>query len=111
YQISSGSLCWMSLNRSSFTRVIWRGVPRDALTIARSPIVVCVDTVAASVAASRDALKATTSRAPSVIDSIAPVAIDTRLRFELPFSADTTISDEPSADQTIGLRFCPRGAD
>ncbi len=46
---------------------------------------------------------------PSVIGSMAPVAIVTRFRFELPFSAETTMSDEPSVDQTIGLRPPPRG--
>ena len=40
---------------------------------------------------------------------MAPVAIVTRLRFELPFSAETTSSDAPSVDQTIGLRPPPRG--
>jgi hypothetical protein len=33
-----------------------------------------------------------------------------RFRFELPFSAATTISDCWSFDQTIGFAFCPRGA-
>ncbi len=75
-----------------------------------SPMLVWVDSVAAILDASGVALKATTSCAPSVTGSTLPVAIYTRLRFALPFSAETTRSEAPSGDQTIGLWFTPRGA-
>ena len=57
YQISSGSLCWMSLKSSSLTCVIWRGFgDARVMTIAMSPMLVCVEIVAAIVDASGVAL-------------------------------------------------------
>ena len=78
--------------------------------MAMSPMLVCVDTVAAIFEASGVALYATTSWVPSVSGSTLPVAIETRFRFALPFSAETTTSDAPSFGQRIGLRLPPRGA-
>ena len=58
YQISSGSLCWMSLKRSAFTRVICVGCATPAVDdrIEMSPMLVCVDSVAAIFDASGVAL-------------------------------------------------------
>ena len=56
------------------------------------------------------AVNAAMSWAPVVTVSIRPFAMRTRFRFELPFSAETTSSDDRSFDQTTGFRFWPRGA-
>ena len=56
YQISSGSLCWISLNSSSLTCVIARAGRCAPSTMEMSPMFVCVESVAAIVVPSFDAL-------------------------------------------------------
>jgi hypothetical protein len=106
YQISSGSLCWMSLNNSWFTFVICRGF---ASIMKRSPMLVWVEIVAAIVDPSGVAVNAPTACGPFVNASTLPVAMVSRFRFALPCSAETTMTDAASFDQTILLLLCPRG--
>ena len=74
-------------------------------------MLVCVEVIAAMTDASGVALNAPTSCA--AVRERLDLAGGNRHALQVradPFSADTTISDAPSVDQTIGLRFCPRGA-
>src|SRR5207248_11010929 len=109
YRISSGSLCWMPLKRSSFTRVIDLGVaaapPME--TISMSPMFACVEIVAAMTVRFDVALYAITLWRPLVTGSTLRPAMSMRTRFALPRSADRTMRDDPSGDQRIGFGLWP----
>src|SRR5262249_11801701 len=75
----------------------------------RSLMFVWVEIVAAIFDASGVAVNAPMAYRPSVSASTFPVAIVTRFRFASPFSAEMTMREAPSFDQTMLLPPAPRG--
>ena len=70
-------------------------------------MLVWVEIVAAIVDPSGVAVNAPTACCPFVNASTLPVAIVRRFRFALPCSAETTMSDAPSFDQTMTVATLP----